>query len=324
MRIWIWRAFTWLALVAALGGGASWAQLRGDSPIRLIVPYAAGGGGDIMARGLVPGLEKALGRTVVVENVTGATGTIGLQRTIQAPPDGTTIVYVTAVNTANAASRPQSNVNLNRDLTAVGQIAQSVFVLAVSPKLGVDNLKDFIALGKKKPGGIRFGSTGPGSNHHFLAEMFKSATGLEMTHIPYRGEAAATPDLMAGRIDMMFYTASIAPYIEDKRLIGLGVTSAEPWFSLPNIKPLSQLGLPTMAYTGWNGLMAPKNTPPEIIATLNKALASALKSETAQRTFRLSGFKAVGGPPEALTQQIDSDAKLFDRLIREQHLTFDR
>jgi tripartite-type tricarboxylate transporter receptor subunit TctC len=288
------------------------------------VPYAAGGGGDIMSRGIAPGLEKVLGRSVVVENVTGATGSIGLMRAIQSPPDGSTIVYVTAVNTANAAARPQSNVNLNRDLTAIGMIAQSAFVLAVSPALGVNTVQELIALGKSRPGGLRFGSVGPGSNHHFLAEMFKSATSLEMTHIPYRGEAGAIPDLLAGRVDMMFLTASVAPYLEDKRLIGLGISSSETWPSLPNLKPLSEQGLPTMAYTGWNGLMAPKGTPPEVIDKLNKALAVALKSEVALRTFSVSGFKPVGGSPEALTQQINADMKLFERIIREQHLTFDR
>jgi tripartite-type tricarboxylate transporter receptor subunit TctC len=245
-------------------------------------------------------------------------------RTIQAIPDGTTIVYVTAVNTANAATRPQSNVNLNRDLAAIGMIAQSAFVLAVSPTLGVNTLQEFIALGKSRPGGLRFASTGPGSNHHFLAEMFKSATGLEMTHIPYRGEAGAIPDLIAGRVDMMFMTASVAPYLEDKRLIGLGISSSETWPSLPDLKPLSKLGLPTMAYTGWNGLMAPKDTPPAVIAKLNDALAAAIKSEVAVRTFTVSGFKPVGGTPEALARQVDADMKLFERIIREQNLTFDK
>jgi len=318
-----WWTLAALLLMVAVGHDAAWAQAQSNQPIKIIVPYPAGGGGDIVVRNISPGMEQALGRSIIVENITGATGSIGLMRTIQSPPDGNTMVYVTAINTANAATRPNSSVNLNRDLDAVGRISQSAFVLAVSPQLGINSVQDLIALGKKNPG-LRFGSTGPGSNHHLLGEMFKNATGLQMIHVPYRGEAAAIPDLIAGRIDLMFLTASIAPYLDSKQLIGLGVSSAEPWFSLPQLKPLSESGLPNFVYTGWNGLMAPKGTPRDVIVRLNEALAAAIKSDIAVKMFNISGFKPTGGPPEALVAEIDNDMKLYERIIREQNLTFEK
>ena len=154
------------------------------------------------------------------------------------------------------------------------------------------------------------------------AEMLKSAAGIDLTHIPYRGEAPAIPDLVAGRIDLMFLTTA-KPLIDDGRVIGLGHTADGPWFNLPGVKPLTELGLRDFVVPGWNGLMAPNGTPPAVIAKLSEALSMALKSEASVRAFNAMGFKPGSGMPGPMKHQIEADMRLFTTVIRERNLKFD-
>ena len=179
-----------------------------------------------------------------------------------------------------------------------------------------------VARAKAKPGELKIGSVGVGSAHHLIAEMLKSAAGIDLTHIPYRGEAPAIPDLVAGRIDLMFLTTA-KPLIDDGRVIGLGHTADGPWFNLPGIKPLTQLGLKDFVVPGWNGLMAPNGTPPAVVAKLSEALSAALKLETSVRAFNAMGFKPGAGTPGPMKDQIEADMRLFTTVIRERNLKFD-
>ena len=161
-----------------------------------------------------------------------------------------------------------------------------------------------------------------GSAHHLIAEMLKSAAGIELTHVPYRGEAPAIPDLVAGRIDLMFLTTA-KPLIDDGRVIGIGVTSDGPWFNLPTVKPLVELGLKDFVVPGWNGMMAPKGTPPAVLAKLSEALSAALGTDAAARGFNAMGFKPGAGTPGPMAKQIEADMRLFTTVIRERNLKFD-
>jgi tripartite-type tricarboxylate transporter receptor subunit TctC len=315
------RYLATIALVAAatLFSAAAHAQHSG---LTLIVPFPAGGVADISTRSVVPVMEKELGVSIVVENVPGATGNIGIKRAMSAPADGKTLVFVTGVNTANLAARPAATVDIRKHFDAVGRIAETNFVLTVSKQLGVNTVDELIALAKQKPGTIKFGSTGPGSNHHLLGEMLMSEAKISLTHIPYRGEAPAIIDLLAGRLDLMFLTGG-APYVNDNRLVGLGVTAGQPWFTVPQLKPLSQLGLKNFVYISWNGLMAPKGTPAAEIKKLNAALNAALKTEQVHKTLAAAGAGVGGGTPEDMTALINRDMSLFERIIREQKLKFD-
>src|SRR5437588_8832797 len=152
--------------------------------------------------------------------------------------------------------------------------------------------------------------------------MLKSAAGIELSHVPYRGEAPAIPDLVAGRIDLMFLTTA-KPLIDDGRVVGLGHTGDGPWFNLPGVKPLTALGLRDFVVPGWNGLMAPKGTPPGAVARLSEALSAALKSEASVRAFNAMGFNPGAGTPEPMARQIESDMRLFSNVIRERNLKFD-
>ena len=251
----------------------AFAQAFPTKPIKIVVPFPPGGPADTAVRIAQGGMEKSLGQTVIVENVAGAAGGLGAQRVKQAEPDGYTLLQAASPHTTNAAVKPQGNVDLMRDFVSIGQTGNSVYTLCASKELGVATFAEVVARAKAKPGELKIGSVGIGSAHHLIAEMLKSAAGIELTHVPYRGEAPAIPDLVAGRIDLMFLTTA-KPLIDDGRVVGLGHTGDGPWFQLPQLKPLTALGLKDFVVPGWNGLMAPKGTPPAVVAKLSEALAS--------------------------------------------------
>jgi tripartite-type tricarboxylate transporter receptor subunit TctC len=209
-----------------------------------------------------------------------------------------------------------------RDFVPIGQTGNSVYTLCASRELGITTFAEMVERAKAKPGVITIGSVGVGSAHHLIAEMLKSAAKIELTHVPYRGEAPSIPDLIAGRLDLMFLTTA-KPLVDEGRVVGLAVTSNEEWFNLPGVKPFAQLGFKDFVVPGWNGLMAPKGTPPAVVAKLSDALSGALKPEAAARAFNNMGFKPGTGTPGPMAQQIEADMRLFTTVIRERNLKFD-
>ena len=313
-------AASWLGPVALFG--KAWGQAFPSKPIRIIVPFPAGGPADTAVRIAQPGMEKALDHSVIVENVAGAAGGIGAARVKQSDADGHTLLQAASPHTTNAAVKPDANVDLLRDFVPIGQTGNSVYTLCASKERGIRTFAEMVAIAKAKPGELSIGSVGVGSAHHLIAEMLKSAAGIELTHVPYRGEAPAIPDLVAGRIDLMFLTTA-KPLIDDGRVIGIGVTSDGPWFNLPTVKPLVELGLKDFVVPGWNGMMAPKGTPPAVLAKLSEALSAALGTDAAARGFNAMGFKPGAGTPGPMAKQIEADMRLFTTVIRERNLKFD-
>jgi tripartite-type tricarboxylate transporter receptor subunit TctC len=310
-----------LAASFALPRGA-FAQAFPSRPIKVIVPFPAGGPADNAVRIAQPGMEKVLGQSVIVENVVGAAGGIGAMRVKQSEPDGHTLLQAASPHTTNAAVKPATNIDLRRDFVPIGQTGNSVYALCASNASGIKSLAELIARAKAKPGELKIGSVGVGSTHHLIAEALKAAAGVDLTHIPYRGEAPAIPDLVAGRIDVMVLVTA-KPLIESGQVVGLAVSSAEPWFNLPGIKPLAEQGYKDLVFYGWNGLMAPKGTPAAAVAKLSVALSTALKVEASVRAFNAMGFKPGSGTPEAMAQQIARDMDVFTRVIRERQLKFE-
>ena len=291
-------------------------------PHRGVVPFPPGGPADTAVRIAQGGMEKTLGQTIIVENVPGAAGGLGAQRVKQAEPDGYTLLQAASPHTTNAAVKPQANVDLLRDFVSIGQTGNSVYTLCASKELGLATLAEVTASARAKPNELKIGSVGIGSAHHLVAEMLKSAAGIELTHVPYRGEAPAIPDLVAGRIDLMFLTTA-KPLIDDGRVVGLGHTGDGPWFQLPQLQPLTALGLKDFIVPGWNGIMAPKGTPAAVVAKLSDALAAALHLETSVRAFNAMGFIPGAGTPGPMTRQIEEDMRIFTTVIRERNLKFD-
>lgn len=309
-------------LSASMLAPRAFAQAFPAKPVRIIVPFPPGGPADTAVRIAQPGMEKVLGQSIIVENVAGAAGGIGALRVKQSEPDGYTLLQAASPHTTNAAVKPDANVDLLRDFAPIGLTGNSVYTLCGSNALGAKTLAKVIARAKAKPGELKIGSVGVGSTHHLIAEMLKAAAGIELTHVPYRGEAPSIPDLIAGRIDLMFLTTA-KQYVDSGQVIGVGVTSAEPWFQLPQLKPLADLGLRGFVIPGWNGLMAPKATPQPVLARLSEALNTALKSEASVRAFNAMGFRPGEGTPGPMTEVIEADMRLFTTVIREQNLKFD-
>jgi len=309
-------------LAASLAPFRALAQQFPSKPIRIIVPFPPGGPADSAVRFVQPGMEKVLGQSIIIENAPGAAGGVGAVRVKQSEPDGYTLLQAASPHISNAAIKPDTNVDLLRDFVPIGQTGISVYALCACKALGAKTLAEVISLAKAKPGELRIGSVGVGSAHHLIAEMLKSAAGIELNHIPHRGEATAIPDLISGRIDLMFLTTA-KPLIDGGQVIGIGVTWDEPWFNLPDIKPLSAFGLKDFVIPGWNGLMAPKGTPSAVVARLSEALSAALKSDAAVSAFNAMGFKPGAGTPEQMARQIRRDMELFSQVIRERNLKFD-
>jgi len=310
-----------LAASFALPRGA-FAQAFPSKTIKIIVPFPAGGPADNAVRIVQPGMEKALGRSVIVENVVGAAGGIGAMRVKQSEPDGHTLLQAASPHTTNAAVKPATNIDLRRDFVPIGVTGNSVYALCASKSSGIKSLAELVARAKAKPGELKIGSVGVGSTHHLIAEALKAAAGVDITHIPYRGEAPAIPDLVAGRIDVMFLVTA-KPLIDGGQAVGIAVSSAEPWFNLPGIKPFTELGYKDLVFYGWNGLMAPKGTPSAVAAKLSGALSAALNSDASVRAFNAMGFKPGSGTPDAMAAQIERDMEVFTRVIRERQLKFE-
>ena len=301
---------------------ASIAQAFPSRPIKIIVPFPPGGPADTAVRIPQANMEKALGQPIVIENVAGAAGQVGAIRVKQSEPDGHTLLQAASPHTTNAAVKPDASVDLLRDFTPIGETGNSVYTLCASKELSVQSFAEMVARAKAKPGELKIGSVGMGSAHHLIAELLKAAAGIELSHVPYRGEAPAILDLVAGRIDLMFLTTA-KPLVEEGRVVALAVTSETEWFNLPGLEPLVQLGLKDFVVPGWNGLMAPKGTPPAVAAKLSEALSAALHTEAAVRAFNAMGFKPGPGTPGAMARQIEADMRLFTTVIRERNLKFD-
>jgi len=317
---WISSIVLATAIVAFANGTAAAASFP-QKPIRIIVPTAVGGPSDLCIRAVTDAMQAELGQPLVVENVTGATGNIGLERVANAPGDGYTIVQASAANTANLAARPKASFDIANDLKPIGKVCVAAFTFVVPPKLGVKTVEEFIRYAKANPGKLSYGSIGHGSSQHLVGEMFAAMTGIDITHVPYRGEAAVAPDMAAGRIQMMFM-AGAKPFIDGGLLVGLATTNRDTWRPMPSLPPIGKTALPGFTYNGWNGLFAPKGTPDAVIRRLNEALNRALAGAKARATIHVLGNEPGPGTPGDLAVQVRDDLAKFKRIIDERRLTF--
>ena len=313
-----------LHVTAALLSGISFAAAAAafpEKPIRVIVPTAIGGPSDLCIRTVTDVMFANLGQPLTVENITGATGNIGLERVAAAAPDGYTIAQASAANTANWAARPKASFDIVNNLKPIGKVCVAALTLAVAPALGVKTVEDFIRYAKANAGKLSYGSIGYGSSQHLVGEMFAAMTGLDMVHVPFRGEPAVAQEMAAGRIQMMFM-AGAKPFVDGGLIVGLATTSRETWAPMPALPPIGKTALPGFSYNGWNGLLAPKGTPDAVVRRLSAALVQALADEKVRAIIRTLGNDAGAGTPEDLAAQIRSDITNFKRIIDERHLTF--
>ena len=292
-----------------------------DKPIRIIVPTAIGGPSDLCIRTVTEAMVANLGQALAVENITGATGNIGLERVGVAAPDGYTLAQASAANTANWVARPKASFDIVNGLVPIGKVCTAAFTLAVSPALGVKTVEEFIRYAKANAGKLSYGSIGYGSSQHLVAEMFAAMTGIDMVHVPFRGEPPVVTEMAAGRIQMMFM-AGAKPFMDGGMVVGLATTNRDTWIPMPSLPPIGKSALPGFAYNGWNGLLAPKGTPDAIVRRLSDALRRALADDKVRATIRSLGNDVGAGTPDDLAAQIRSDLVNFKRIIDERRLTF--
>lgn len=286
--------------------------------LTLIVPYAPGGFSDTRMRLLARKLSEKLGQPVVVENKGGAGGVIGTAMVAKAAADGYTLGSGNLAPLAvNPSLMPKLPYNVARDLAPVILIENSPLVLSVSNNMPVKTLGDLIALAKKEPGKLTFGSSGVGGAHHLSGEMFRDSAKIEITHVPYKGGSPAATDLMAGHLNMMFEMGYAAlPAIQGGRVRPIAVTSAERISVLPEVPTMSELGIKGFESYNWQGIIVPAGTPTAIITKLNQAFNEILKDPDVAKAISSVGSQAVGGTPEAFGAFIASETAKWAKVIQ--------
>ena len=307
-----------LAIVSVSAFAQSWPM----RPIRLIVPFAPGGGVDLTGRVLAPKLSEALGQTVIVENRGGAGGLIGVDLGAKASPDGYTVVIGTIGNIA-IAPHLQSKMPYDpqKDLVPISQLANALNVMVINPSVKATTVKEFIELAKKEGSNISYGSSGSGATDHLAGEVFNTLAGLKMTHIPYKGGAPAMIDLVGGQVQVIFATVSTAiSSIQGGKVRALGMTGNQRYESLPEVPTIAEAGLASFDVNGWYGLYAPAGTPKDIITRLNAEVVRILAMPDVKARLLDAGIIATSSSPEAFAAYTQAETKRWAKVVKDANI----
>jgi len=293
-------------------------------PIRLIVPFPPGAGTDTVARFVAQKLGESMGTTIVVDNKTGAGGAIGAAEAAKADADGYTLLFVASPFTTVAASAKTPGYDPVRQFAPVAPIAAGPLAFVVNPSVPASTMREFIAWAKQNPGKVNYGSAGPGSVNHLALELFKARTGTDIVHVPYRGIADATKDLLGGELQAM--TASIPatlPLLAEKRVRVLAVTGERRIPQLPDVPSWQEQGVTDANVFNYWGIVAPAGTPREVIAKLNADAQKVLAQPDVKARLEREGAELIPGPPERLGGLIERDLAGWKKLIADAKLTFE-
>jgi tripartite-type tricarboxylate transporter receptor subunit TctC len=311
-----------LAIAAVLSiGNVAPASAQGaypTKPVRLVVPFPPGGTTDILARAVAQKLSETWGQQVIVDNRPGAGGNIGSELVAKSAPDGYTLLMGTvgthAFNPSLYAKMPYDHV---KDFTPVILVAGVPNVLVVNPSLPVNSVSELIAYGKANPNKLNFASSGNGTSIHLSGELFRTMTGVQMTHVPYKGSSPALTDLIAGQVQLMFDNLpSSLQFIRAGKLRALAVTSLERSSALPDVPTLAESGLPGFEASSWFGVLAPAGTPNDIIVKLNTAIAGWLATADAKEKLAAQGAIAAGGAPDAFVRHIAAESSKWAKVVK--------
>jgi len=310
----------WIAAVVALAPQVSVAQGYPEKPIRFIVPYAAGGTTDLLSRAIAQKLSEALGQGVVPDNRPGAGGNVGAEIAAKSPPDGYTMLMAPvspmAINVTLYGGKMAFNPE--KDFAPVTLVAKVPLVVVVNPSVPAKNLMELIALAKSKPGRLNYGSAGNGSSNHLVGEMLKTAAGIDMVHIPYRGGGPGMMALVAGQIDvLMGQVPTVTPMVNAGRLRALAVSGAQRSPALPEVPTMAEAGLPGFDATAWYSIVVPAGTPKPIIARLNAELVKILKSPDIRARLISEGADVETSTPEELAAFVRSEIPKWAKAIKD-------
>ncbi|MCA3072044.1 MAG: tripartite tricarboxylate transporter substrate binding protein [Rhodocyclaceae bacterium] len=303
-----------LAAALATAGTAALAQGR---PLRLIVPFTPGPGVDLVARTVSDQLSQTMGRTVVVDNRPGAGSVIGVDLAAKSPADGNTLLFVNLAYAINAAMVPNLPYDPLRDLAPVTVVATQPHLLVVNPAIPVKSVRDLIALAKSRPGEITYASAGVGTGPQLVAEMFSTAVGVRMNHIPYKGANPALSDVVGGHAQVMFATlVSSLPQVQAGRLRAVAVTSAKRSRHVPDVPTMIESGLPGFEAVGWFMVMAPARTPAPVLSRLQLALADALAQPAVRERLSGDGAEVVASRPDEAKRFLETEIQRWGAVVK--------
>jgi len=294
-----------------------------NRPIKLVVPFVPGGTLDISARLIAKQLNEVLGQPVVVDNRGGAGGMLGVDMVAKSAPDGYTLLLNAATPMVTVVSLQKAPYDVLKDVTAVSQTVTFDYVMAVSAKSGIQNIQELIQIAKKQPGKLNYASAGTGSGQHMFMELARSAAGIQLTHVPYKGNAPAMQALLAGEVDLIFDTSlGILSQASSNRLKPLLTSSLKPLIELPGVPTMESL-YPGSSIQGWHGIFVPAGTPKETVNLLAEAIRKAVNSPELSAKFKEMGLEPSGLNSERFTEIVRRDYERWGKLIRDNQIKAD-
>ncbi len=306
-----------LVTTAAFFGTSLFAQSYPSKPVKIIVPFAAGGPADNYARFVGKGLQEALGQSFVVENRPGAGSVIGTDAVAKSPADGYTLLMMSNTQTVNETLLPTKPYQLMRDFVAVAPINYSDLVLVANPAAGFSNLKDMTAQAKARPGKVNYASSGTGTPYHMAGELFKSMAGVYLVHIPYRGSSGARTDVIGGQVEVMFdAVTTMAEQIKAGKVKAIATTGKVRSDVLPDVPTMAEAGLAGYEATIWLGLMAPKGTPKDVVDKLNVAVSKIASQPDVKQLWNKQGAVPMVMTPAVFDKYMQDDITKWARVIK--------
>jgi tripartite-type tricarboxylate transporter receptor subunit TctC len=304
-----------LSALAATGAAASGYP---EHPIRLVVPFPAGGGADNLARAIMPKVEVALGQSIIIDNRPGAGGNVGAEMVARAAPDGYTLLYGTnGTHSINASLYSNLRFDPVKDFTPVSRMTSIAAMLIVNPKLPVNSVAELIRYARDHPGQVNFASAGNGTTSHLAGELFKTMAGVDLVHVPYRGGALAMTDLIGAQVQMMIEVMPNAyPMARSGRVRALAVSTAQRFAGAPDYPTIAESGLPGFEASAWDGVFAPAGTSQPIVERLNTAIHEALRDPALVQTLRGLGAQPVPNTPEEFARYIASSTEKWAVVVR--------
>jgi tripartite-type tricarboxylate transporter receptor subunit TctC len=304
-------------VLAAAGGGVAFAQDYPAKPVKIIVPFAAGGPADVYARVLGQRLSEALGQPFVVEDRPGAGSVIGTDAVAKSAPDGYTLLMMSNAQTVNESLIPNKPYALLRDFAPVAPVNYSDLVLVVHPSVQANSLADLIKLAKASPGKLNYASSGPGTPYHMAGELFKAMAGVDVVHIPYKGSSGARTDVLGGQVQMMFdAVTTMSEHAKAGQVRALATTGKTRSAVLPNVPTMSEAGVPGYEAVIWLGIMAPKGTPRAIVAKLNAEITKIVSRPEVRAEWAKQGAVPMAMTPDEFARYTADDIAKWERIVK--------